>query len=156
MSSRLSLLLERLGFPRGAAVGILLGSLLIDALGGGLFASFSLLYFHEVAGLSLAAAGLALTIASLLGLPANPLCGALVDRAGARRVVLLAQILQAVSLLAYLVVASPAALLVAALPMTAGGRLFWVAYPALIADLAAPDQRDRWYALTGAARTAGL
>lgn len=45
---------------------------LINALGYGLFAPFSILYFHLVVGLSLPLVGLGLTVASGVGLVATP------------------------------------------------------------------------------------
>jgi len=67
--------------------------LLVDTLGTGLFAPFSLLYFHVVAGLPLPAVGLALSIAAAT-LPVAPLTGSLVNRFGAWKVVIRAQLLQ--------------------------------------------------------------
>ncbi len=88
-------LIERLGVPDTPKVRILLTALAVDALGTGLFAAFSLLYFHEVAGLPLARVGLTLTIATLVGLVANPLAGSLVDRFGAKQVLIVSFALQA-------------------------------------------------------------
>jgi hypothetical protein len=52
--------------------------ILINALGYGLFAPFSILYFHQVIGLSLPLVGLGLSIATGVGLVATPLGGQLI------------------------------------------------------------------------------
>src|SRR3954451_2455680 len=81
--------MERWGIPAldqpGAVVFML--ALLIQSVGNGLFVSFVLIYFHNVAGLKLSDVGLAITIASAVGLVANPLAGQIVDRAGAKNMV---------------------------------------------------------------------
>ena len=51
-----------------------------------LFLPFSLLYFHQAGGLSLTEAGLGLTIAMLIAVPAPLAAGALVDRVGPKTV----------------------------------------------------------------------
>ena len=68
----------------------------IDALGSGIFVPVSLLYFIATTPLSTVRIGLALTLASLLSIPFGPPIGTLVDRFGARPVLLAANALQAV------------------------------------------------------------
>ena len=117
-------MLQRLGLPGLSGSVPLLVVLLVDALGTGLFAPFSLLYFHEVAGLPLPAIGLALSVATAAALPVAPITGFMVDRFGARRVVICAQLLQGVGVIAYLFVASVPALVPAALLVGVGQRVF--------------------------------
>lgn len=148
--------IDRFGLPELGGLGAFLIALAVDALGSGLFASFSLLYFHDFGGMSLPKVGLALTAATAVGLVANPVAGELVDRIGAKPVVVSSQFVQAAGYVGFLFVHSISALLLAALPVVVGIRIFWVAFPALVADIAASDQRDRWYGLTGAAQSAGL
>ena len=119
---------ERLGLPKVRGRGTFLAVLLIDSLGTGLFAPFSLLYFHDALGLPLATVGLALSAASAFALPVAPPAGALVDRLGARRVVAAAQLLQGAGFVGYLVVNSAAALFLAALVVAVGQRAFWSSF----------------------------
>jgi MFS family permease len=62
----------------------LLGGECLSALGSGLTLPFLLVYLHDVRGLDLAVAGLAMACLAAAGFVANPLGGALSDRAGAR------------------------------------------------------------------------
>ena len=63
----------------------LLGGECLSAVGSGLTLPFLLVYLHEVRGLDLAVAGLAMACLAAAGFVANPLGGALSDRARARR-----------------------------------------------------------------------
>src|SRR6266436_6609159 len=119
---------------------------LINALGYGLFAPFSILYFHLVVGL---------TVATGVGLVATPLSGPLIDRLGARFVAVMTNLLRAVCLAAYLIVHSFAGFLIVALLLAAGNNSAGAAGTALVVDLAAPEDRDRWYALNRMAFNAG-
>ena len=150
------MLAARLGLPRLQGTGGFLVALLVDALGTGLVTPIALLYFHAIAGLALPAIGLALTVATVLTLPLTPLTGALVDRLGARRLVIASHLLQAIGFLGYLVVATIPTLLVTAVLVTAGARVFYAAAAALIAEIAAPGEQDRWYGLVGATQSIGL
>ncbi len=150
------MLTTRLGLPRLRGAGAFLIALIGDALGTGLFLPVSLLYFHVVAGLPLPTVGVALSAATLLTIPLGPLGGALADRFGARRVVVAAELLQGAGFLAYLVVGNVAALVGAALLVTAGLRLFWATFFTFIAEFATVDDRERWYGLAGAAQNAGI
>lgn len=146
---------QRLGLPymRGA-VGYV-AAVLIDALGSGLFLPLSLLYFQFVAGLPLGAVGLTLTVATLVTLPATPVTGILVDTFGARRVTIASQLLQAVGFVGYLFVRTIPALAATTVLVTIGTRMFYTANAVLVAEIAVPDERDRWYGFVGALRGAG-
>lgn len=148
-------LAQRLGLTSARGVNALLIALAIDSVGSGLFIAFSLLYFTTVAGLPLAQVGITLTLASIVGLTSNPVSGALVDRFGAYRVLLGSFVLSAVGFAGFLFVGSLPMLFLTALIEMSGIRAFWVAFPALIADASAADQRDRWFAVTGAAQAVG-
>ena len=148
---------HRLGLPDLTGFGGFFFGLSIDSVGSGLYASFLLLYFHEVSGLPLPRIGLAMTTASVITLTANPLSGSFVDRFGARRVVIVSQFLQAAGFTGFLFVQSLSALVLFSLLTTGGVRIFWASFPTWVAEIA-PEagQRDRWFALTGAAQNAGL
>jgi MFS family permease len=148
-------LAQRLGLPKTQGHKALVIALLIDALGTGLYLPFSLLYFQKIAGLALPTIGIALTIATVLTLPIILLTGTLVDRFGGQRLVVVSQLLQAAGFLGYLVVHSFSMLLFMALLVTAGTRIFYTASIALIAEIANPDERDRWYGFVGATQWLG-
>ena len=150
------MLAQRLGLSKLRGARSFVVATFIDFLGTGLFLPFSLLYFTRAVGLPLPAVGLALSIAMTMTLPLVPVTGLIVDRFGTKRVVLLAQFLQGAGFLGYLVVRNIPMLLGMALLTAIGQRLFWSTYFTLLAEIAAPHERDRWYGLGAATRNAGL
>jgi MFS family permease len=147
---------ERLGLPHLGSARPFAFALAIDAFGSGLFLPFSLLYFHQVGGLSLTQAGLGLSIAMLMAVPAPLLAGVLLDRSSPKRIMLLANTARVAGFLGFLFVHDLWALIAVALLVAVSDRLFWVAHPALVAELAGSGGRDRWFGLTTALRCAGL
>ena len=71
-------------------------------LGSGLFLPVVLLYVTRVVGLPLAAAGTVVALGTVAGLAVPPTAGRLVDRVGPRRVVIGAELLQALGAVTYL------------------------------------------------------
>jgi Na+/melibiose symporter-like transporter len=67
-----------------------------------------------------------------------------------------ASLLQAAGFLAYLWVATLGELVAAALVIATGRRLFWTANGALVALLADPGERTRWFSLLRALRNGGF
>lgn len=129
---------------------------LIDSLGTGLYQPFSLLYFQKIAQLDLPSIGGVLTIATLLTLPVNPITGSLVDRFGAKRLVVVSQILQVIGFLSYLAVRDIPLLFVTVFLVTTGNRVFYAAATTLIAEVACQGEQDRWYGFVGATQNVGL
>ena len=150
------MLADRLGLPRIGTARPFVVAMLVDALGSGLFLPFSILYFHHAGGLSLTDAGLGLSIAMLAALPAPLAGGSLVDRAGAKRIVVASNAARAVGFLSYLAVHSLPSLIAASFLVALSDRLFWAAQPVLVAEIAGPGRRDRWFGLITAVRCAGL
>ncbi len=127
----------------------------INAFGAGMFFPFAILYYQAVTSLSVASIGLALTSATFITLAVNPVTGVLVDRLGARRLVVAGNCLEAAGFAAYLAVSSAGTLFAAALLATAGTRMFFASSSALIAESVAGSERDRWYGLVGITQTIG-
>lgn len=150
------MLAQQLGIPQKKGTKSFLLILLIDALGTGLFAPFSLLYFHNIAALPLTEVGVALSIATIFTIPIVPITGTLVDRFGARRLVIFAQLLQGVGFLGYLLVNTMVFLVITAIFVNIGQRIFWSAYFSLATDLAGKGERDRWFGLLGTSQTVGM
>jgi MFS family permease len=151
-----SLLADRLGWPDLGSSRPFAFALAIDAFGSGLFLPFSLLYFHHVGGLSLTQAGLGLSIAMLTAVPAPLFAGLLLDRSSPKRIMLLTNTARVAGFLGFLFVRDLWTLIAVALLVAVSDRLFWVAHPALIVELAGSGGRDRWFGLTTALRCAGL
>lgn len=149
-------LAQQLGIPQKKGTKSYLLTRLIDALGTGLFAPFSLLYFHRIAALPLTEVGVALSIATIFTIPIVPITGTLVDRFGARRLMIFAQLLQGVGFLGYLLVHTMVLLVITALFVTMGERIFWSADVPLATDLVGKGEMDRWFGLLGTSQTVGM
>ncbi len=145
-----------LGLPKTQGHGRLLAAFGIDALGSGLFLPFSVLFFTATTALGLQQVGLALSIAALVRLPATPAAGMITDRIGPKRAVIISNLAQAVGFAGYLFADSFVQVLLAAIVVQVGNSLFWVAYPALVHEVADRSAQERWFALINAMRNAGL
>lgn len=144
------------GLPATRGHGRLLSAFGIDALGSGLFLPFSILFFTATTSLSIQQIGLALSIAALIRLPATAGAGMLTDRIGPKRAVIASNLAQAIGFAGYLFVDSFTQVLLAAIIVQVGNSLFWVAYPALVHEVADQASQERWFALINAMRNAGL
>jgi MFS family permease len=151
--------LARVGRPSRVTRFSIFVVLVVDSLTNGLFIPLSLLYLTTRTGTSLARVGVLLTIAGLVALPLPLYSGRLVDRWGARPVVLAAQILQAVGFAGYVIFSGPVAIFVVATVASLGRGVFWSAIFTLLSGLADgdpdPRARERWFGVTGALRAAG-
>lgn len=98
---------------------------LVNTLGNGLFMTTSAVFFTRSVGLSAVQVGLGLTIAGACGVAAGMPMGQLADRLGARRMLAVLYVTQAVGLFCYGLVGSFGAFLVVACLVTmldSGGR----------------------------------
>ena len=134
----------------------LVGAFFIDAVGTGMFLPFSLLFFQATTPLPLARIGLGLSLAALVRIPVTIVAGPLTDRFGPRTAVIASQLLQAAGFAGYLFVHGFWQLVAAAVLVQIGNSIFWVAYAPLIFAIAADGEREHWFALATALRTAGL
>ncbi len=147
---------QRLGFPSLGSHRRFVTAIAVDALGSGVFMPLSMLYFLAVTPLTLLQVGAAISIASAVSLPAGPLIGALVDRLGAKQVLLAGNALQAVGFCAYLVTDSFAAVLLWTIVVTIGRTAFWGSYGNIVAAISLPGERERWFGFLGALRNVGF
>ena len=124
---------------------LLLSVVVFEFIGTGLVLPFWVVYLHEVRGFSLATAGLLLGIQPLTGLLAVGPGGAVIDRIGARRV-LVAALLSVIA--GEVVMAFAATFAVAALGMALSGLAFGVSWPAsqtMIANVVPSAIRQRYF-----------
>ncbi|MGH3341970.1 MAG: MFS transporter [Carbonactinosporaceae bacterium] len=127
--------------PEPGPVRVLMVSTLVNAAGGGLFFTGSMLFFTRVIGLPATQVGAGLTAAGLVGLAAGVPLGHLGDRLGRREVYIVLLLLQAVTAAAYVAVGTfPAFLLVASANLVAQSGSFAVRN-ALVASLGGPAER---------------
>jgi Na+/melibiose symporter-like transporter len=132
----------------------LLTALGVDNFGSGLFLPVALLYVTRVVGLPLAVAGTVVAVGTVAGLGMPPVAGRLVDRAGPLRVVVAAEVLQALGAAAYLAAHGTLVVAVAAVLLAAGQQLFYSSLFALISDVAGDGPKDRPFAVAAAVRGA--
>ncbi len=149
-------MLQRLGFPSVGPHRRFVTAIAVDAVGSGVFMPVSMLYFLAVTPLTLFEVGLAISLASLMALPAGPWIGALVDRVGAKRILLIGNALQTAGFVAYLVAESFAAVLVWTVVVTVGRTAFWGSYGNIVATISLPGERERWFGYLGALRNVGF
>ncbi|MFC9609112.1 MFS transporter [Streptomyces niveus] len=124
--------------------------MLVDALGSGLYLPLTLVFIHEVTGLSATSVGLGVTVAATAGLAANPLAGILVDRFGSRPVLISTYLLRALGFALYPLIGSFPALI------AVGDRAYHPATATYTAAMASGADRDRLYAYVAMARNIGF
>ncbi len=149
-------MLQRLGFPVIGPHRRFVGAIAVDAVGSGVFLPVSILYFLHTTSLPLTTIGLAVSIAAALQLPLGPFVGGLVDRVGARRVLLLANLLQGAGFVGYVFVGSFTSVLVAAAVVQLGSTAFWSSFSPVVATIASMGERERWFGFLGALRNASF
>jgi len=83
-------MLSRLGFPPVGDHRRFVVAIGVDAIGSGVFMPITVLYFLRTTDVPLEQVGLALSVAAAVALPVVLLVGHLVDRFGAKRILLAA------------------------------------------------------------------
>jgi MFS family permease len=148
--------LHRLGFPSIGNHRRFVTAIAVDAVGSGVFMPVAMLYFLFTTELTLVQVGAAISIASAVSLPAGPLLGGLVDRYGAKRMLLVGNALQALGFTAYLFTESFASVLLWTVVVTVGRTAFWGSYGNIVAAISAPGEREKWFGFLGALRNVGF
>ncbi|MEU8019670.1 MFS transporter [Micromonospora parva] len=143
---------------RRAVDASLTASLVFVSIGSGLFLPLSLVFFVELTDIRLSMLGVLVGLAGFTSVPVPAVAGRLADRYGARRLVLVAQGIQAFAYLWYAFARDPLSVFAVTAIMAIGGRLFWSTIFAALADHAQDGPRPQhwWFALANIARTAGI
>jgi len=142
--------------PLTRAARLVIAANTISALGHGFTLPFLLIYLNEVRGVSLPVVGLTLSAMGGAGLAVGPYFGTLVDRFGARRMLLAALAVATTGdLLLATVHATWQAFLATAVMGFAGAGL-WSALTALLAGVTTGEQRQRAFALEFQLLNAGI
>ena len=124
---------------------LLLSIVVFEFIGTGLVLPFNVVYLHEVRGFDLGHVGLLLGLPPLVGLGIVGPAGALIDRLGARRILLTAVSLQVV---ADVVLAAARTEAVAALALVLSGVGFgitWPGFQSFIATVIPRELRQRYF-----------
>lgn len=125
----------------------MLVSLVFDFIGTGLIMPFGVAYLHEVRHISLQTTGVLLALPAIVGLAAVGPGGVLIDRIGARLVVIAAVVLEIV---AQCLMANAHTVPLAALSLTLSGVATGVIFPAvqaMVATVMPPGQRQHFFGL---------
>lgn len=147
---------DRLGFPSFDQHRRFVGAIAIDAVGSGVFMPISMLYFLVTTDLSLVQIGAAISIASAAAIPAGPLLGGLVDRFGAKQILLVGNLMQFVGFMAYLFTDSFVGLTLWTVVVAVGRTAFWGSYGNIVAAISRPGEREKWFGFLGALRNVGF
>jgi MFS family permease len=134
----------------------LLSTVAIQTLGRGLTLPFTIIYLHEVRGFSLDLSGALMSFIAVVALAVTGPGGALTDRIGARRMLLVATTSQMVGCTILAFATTP---LVAALGFVFLGINFGVAWPAfnsLIAAVTTGDMRQQYFGVNFALVNLGI
>ena len=129
---------------------------LFNAFGNGVVLPFTLIYLHNVRGISLTAAGLVLATNAVVALVSGPFSGPLVDRLGGRRVLALALLLLAAGFGSYTIVHHAWQAFAAATVTGVGNGFFWPAQSTLIAGLTPQDRRHVAFAMQRVVMNLGI
>src|SRR6478672_241345 len=148
--------LDRLGFPSVGEHRRFVTAVAVDAVGSGVFMPVCMLYFLVTTELSLVQVGAALSIAAAVALPSGPVLGGIVDRYGAKNVLLAGNALQFVGYAAYLVTDSFLGVTLWTVVVTVGRTAFWGSYGNIVAAISAPGEREKWFGFLGALRNVGF
>jgi MFS family permease len=109
--------------------------------------SLLIVYLHDVRGMSTAVAGLVLSWMAVLSLLVAPLAGMVIDRIGPLRVLMGAQVVEAVGVFLYGQVVDTKGAFLAATLAGIGGAGLWPSQTSLVAALAPPEDRQQVFGL---------
>jgi MFS family permease len=134
----------------------LLSTVVVQTLGRGLTLPFTIIYMHEVRGISLDLAGLLMAFIAVVALAVTGPGGALVDRVGARRMLLFSTTSQMIGCAVIAFATTP---LLFALGFAFLGFNFgvsWPAFNALVAAVTTGDTRQQYFGINFALINLGI
>ncbi|MFI6423628.1 MFS transporter [Promicromonospora sp. NPDC050880] len=134
----------------------LLSTVVVQFFGRGLTLPFTIIYLHEVRGFSLGLSGTLMGLIAVVGLLVTGPAGAMVDRYGARRVMLTGLVF---AVAGYSVLALATTPVVAAVGLALFGVQLGVGWPsvnALVATVVDGDLRQRYYGVNFALLNLGV
>ncbi len=125
-----------------------LSTIVIDFIGNGLVLPFSVVYLHEVRGFDLARVGLLLAIPAVVGMVVVGPAGIVIDRIGARVVVIASLVVQMAAYVALASATTEARAVVALLMLGVASGVIWPAINALVATIIPSGIRQRYFGLS--------
>ena len=128
------------------AVWILQGGGLANAFGNGVVLPFVIIYLHNVRGISLTVAGLAAATNAGAGIVSGAVGGALADRFGPRRILIIALLGQAGVIACFPLIQEAWHAIALQLAMGAFSGMFWPSQSSLLTSLTPADRRHAAFA----------
>ncbi|MGD0439683.1 MAG: MFS transporter [Acidimicrobiales bacterium] len=122
---------------------VLLGASFVSSVGGGLTLPFLVIYLHQVRHIPLGVSGLLIGAVAVLALPVSPVAGALVDRLGAREVVIVTMVVQGLGIAALATVHSVESAIPAMFVYGLGQAAGWPTWNALLGVMVGDDKLSR-------------
>ncbi|MGN7859612.1 MFS transporter [Microbacterium sp. 22303] len=134
----------------------LLSTVAIQTLGRGLTLPFTIIYLHEVRGFDLGVSGALMSVIAVTGLVVTAPAGTLIDRYGARRILLagLVSMIAGCTLLAF--ATSPVVAAIALVLMGVNFGVSWPGFNALIATIVAGELRQQYFGVNFALINLGI
>ncbi|MER5700997.1 MFS transporter [Micromonospora sp. NPDC002296] len=146
----------RRALPRRPEARRILVGTLLSAVGRGLTLPFLFIYLTDVRGLSDPRAGLVIGWYGVVTLALSPLGGTLIDRFGARRVVLPCLLVEAAGTGSLALISGTASAFAVITLIAIGSSAIWSGQNTILASLTDPDERQRVYGLNFALLNLGI
>ncbi|PWR09102.1 MFS transporter [Micromonospora acroterricola] len=146
----------RRSLPRRSEARRLLIGTLLSAVGRGLTLPFLFIYLTDVRGLTDTRAGLVIGWYGAVTLALSPLGGTLIDRFGARRVVVPCLLIEAVGTGSLALVHSSGSALLVMTVVAIGSSAIWSGQNTILASLTDADERQRVFGLNFALLNLGI
>ena len=134
----------------------LLSTVAVQTLGRGLTLPFTIIYLHEVRGISLDLAGALMAFIAVVALVVTGPGGALTDRIGARRMLLCSTTAQLVGCVVLAFATTPAAVVVAFALLGFNFGVSWPAFNALVAAVTTGATRVQYFGINFALVNLGI
>ncbi len=134
----------------------LLSTVVVQTLGRGLTLPFTIIYMHEVRGISLDLAGLLMAFIAVVALAVTGPGGALTDRLGARRMLLFSTSAQVVGCTLIAFATSPLEFAVGFAFLGFNFGVSWPAFNALVAAVTTGETRQQYFGINFALVNLGI
>lgn len=129
---------------------------LFNALGGGLTFPILVIYLHQVRGISLATSSLVLSWMAITGLWSSPIVGAIVDRIGPRKVLLVATLVEAAGAMSWSLVDSTHEAFLVGTVVAFGNAGLWPPQMTMMSRMVDEAARQKFFGLQFMALNLGL
>ena len=134
----------------------LLSTVAVQTLGRGLTLPFTVIYLHEVRGISLDLSGLLMAFIAVVALAVTGPGGALTDRLGARRILLWATAAQLVGCVVIAFATTPLTVALGFLFLGFNFGVSWPAFNALVAAIVSGPARQQYFGINFALVNLGI